>query len=822
MSTLRERKKLYSHEKISELLLPLAFNEKDDLFYMDDNSIGFGYVMSPLYGVDESIVTKAQAILNQNYNSGAFLQFNFIASPDITNVMDNLVSSRRGFEGLLNEDTDDLLMNSIYSRRRFLEKHTKEPLFGHGGPLIKNYVLVISAKIPCSGSDVKESDEDEAKTLKSELEKTLQTCGYYPQALTGETYTRIMSNLINWSDSPSWHEERRLYDNSVLLKDQLVDYSTEINVHKKGLKVGNKEVRTLSIKRLPQTAYLPANHLFLGDMRSGNASIKENYMITATIYYQDADKMKQKHEIKRQKINYSAYGPMSKFMPRMGKQKESYDVLFESVDNGDRIVKINWNICIFCDNKDKASSAVAGAKTYFRTLGYQLMQDEYFTLAIFLNQLPFNADKEAITDLFRYRTMSTKHALQLLPLIGDWRGGQSPVMQFVSRNGQLVNFDIFESTTSYSAVVAAESGSGKSYLTNYLIGSYLSYETSQCFVIDIGGSYKKLCSALHGSYLEFTPETTPCLNPFDIVKDYKDEADVLIGIISSMAMPTEKMSDYQTSGLMRILGECWQKHERCLTIDILADALKADDDPRVTDLGFQLFPFTTAGEYGKYFSGPNNVQFDNRFVCLDLEQLKGRKILQRVVLMILIYQIQQAMFQTNDVEARKLCILDESWDLLLNGGPDVGNFLESGNRRYRKVGGSQIMVLQSINDLYKSDNGVAIAENSPNKFLLGQRPETINMLKDTGRIDLSEGGYELLKTVHTLPGEYSEIFIHSPIGQGIVRLVTDRYSQLLYTTKPDELAALKVFTDKGMNVHNAIVNVMSNEGSLQLLDKKAA
>ena len=41
------------------------------------------------------------------------------------------------------------------------------------------------------------------------------------------------------------------------------------------------------------------------------------------------------------------------------------------------------------------------------------------------------------------------------------------------RRGQALLYDLFDSTTNYNAVIAAESGAGKSFLANDLIMSYL-------------------------------------------------------------------------------------------------------------------------------------------------------------------------------------------------------------------------------------------------------------------------------------------------------------------------------------------------------------
>lgn len=228
---------------------------------------------------------------------------------------------------------------------------------------------------------------------------------------------------------------------------------------------------------------------------------------------------------------------------------------------------------------------------------------------------------------------------------------------------------------------------------------------------------------------------------------------------------------------------------------------EAREDNRISDLGHQLYSFSKSGQYGKYFNGKNNVAFNNRFTVLELEELKGRKHLQQVVLLQLIYQIQQEMY-LGERDRPKLVIIDEAWDLLMQG--DVAKFIEHGYRRFRKYGGAAVTITQGVGDLYAAPTGRAIVENSANMYLLGQKPEAIDALKKESRLPLTEGGYELLKTVHTVPGEYSEIFAITSHGCGIGRLIVDPFRQLIYSTMAEEVNAIKRLTAQGVAVRDAV------------------
>jgi conjugal transfer ATP-binding protein TraC len=158
----------------------------------------------------------------------------------------------------------------------------------------------------------------------------------------------------------------------------------------------------------------------------------------------------------------------------------------------------------------------------------------------------------------------------------------------------------------------------------------------------------------------------------------------------------------------------------------------------------------------------------------------------------------------------KVVIIDEAWSLLTEG--DVGKFIEHGYRRFRKYGGAAIVITQSVTDLYDSPTGRAIAENSANMYLLGQKPEAISALEKEERLPIGKAGYNLLKTVHTQVGAYSEIFFMTSYGGGIGRLIVDKYHQLLYSTHPKDVHAIKERRRQGMSIAEAIDSIIRERG----------
>ena len=131
-----------------------------------------------------------------------------------------------------------------------------------------------------------------------------------------------------------------------------------------------------------------------------------------------------------------------------------------------------------------------------------------------------------------------------------------------------------------------------------------------------------------------------------------------------------------------------------------------------------------------------------------------------------------------------------------------------GDEPFRKYGGAIVIATQSIDDLYTSQTGEAIAKNSASMFLLGQTEESVESVKKTGRLALNDYGYTMLKSVHTIPNVFSEIFLKTKTGIGVGRLIVSDFQKLLYSTAPEDVAAIQIHRDEGLSIIDSIRKVL--------------
>lgn len=770
----------------------LSYAGEEGLFYLEGGALGFGFVANPLWSMDDKLGERLIVLLNQDWPKDAVLQISLWASPDLEfHLKSMLESGVEGIEGPLGEFRKDLA--------EFLRRRAVEFVDAQSSLLVRDFLLLITVRIPLKEALPKAAEMDACGGLRRAVRQNLETVGIKPMDMTAGIYIRIMQTMLNHGDAAWRSFADTKWDDQTIINEQLLDYDRSVQVEANRLVVGEYVVKTIGIKRYPDYGVCGMTRKLLFDPLHGARGIKENCLVTATIIFPDSDLMRQRMETENHFVTQQCHGPILKFAPRLLQKKDSFDTLIEALNDGDRCVRLYLGVVIIAP-KEREEAAMSNAKTYLREVGYQAMEDQFITLPAFLTCIPFGADPKTAFDLQRYKTMAVRHAVTQLPIFGPWKGSSTPAMTFISREGQLINLDLFDSKN-FGTVISAESGSGKSVMGNEFISSYLSMGC-RVWLMDVGYSYKKICDHYGGQYIEFAADSNLCLAPFELIQDWDEEADILGSLVSAMAAPTEGLSDYQTQELQRVMRLVWREHGKDMSVDLLAAALLAETDQRVKDLGVQLYSFTSEGAYGRYFNGKNNVNFNSKFIVLELEGLKSRQHLQRVVLLQLIYQIQQAIY-FGELDERKLVIIDEAWDLLKEGG-GIDRFIESAYRRFRKYNAAPIVITQSFADLFNYQNGRAIADNSANKVMLHQTAESIKRLQAEGLLDLGDYEFGLLKSVQTLRGKYSEACFITDNGIGVGRLYLSPYKNVLYSTKAEDVAAIRALQRGGMSVDEAV------------------
>ncbi len=421
-------------------------------------------------------------------------------------------------------------------------------------------------------------------------------------------------------------------------------------------------------------------------------------------------------------------------------------------------------------------------------------------LVQFLQALPLNSEKDIDLKIFkRYRTMFDYNAAHLTPYSSDWKGTGTAVLYFISRRGQIMSYNLFDTPADgYNFVIVARTGAGKSFLANHIISGYYSLpDVSNIWIIDIGGSYETICQLFNGNYIDFTPDADITINPFDIISDIEGSLEFLTKIYGRMAKSTGALSDNESNILMRAIRVAYSREGSKTCVDTIYDVLSEfkneEDSPMlkesINSLRLGLEAWKSDGVFGQYVNGRTTVDISNKLTVLELKGLEGREHLRQIMLMMFLYLITNDVIVKDDRTKKKIAMIDEFWKYVNN--EVVVDFVRLAYKTWRKHGASMGTITQNISDYFLNPALADILNQAAHKFFLKQTGESINAFEREGSVDLQKFEFNILRTVTTVPGKYSEIYFITPLGNGVGRLIVDRNIYWLYTSSAKEVAIRK-------------------------------
>ncbi len=594
------------------------------------------------------------------------------------------------------------------------------------------------------------------------------------------------------------------------LRCQISPAESNIWVGSHGLALNNGVVKakTYKVRQYPEIWSLQAMGRLIGDPERDIAQIPCPFLIHYGVHVPRQDKPQRHVTRKALYVETQAQSPIAQYLPSLQKEAIELNFVRESLSRGERIVQTHFSVVLFAQG-DLLTHAEQILRNLFQGQEWRLEANHFLHLPILLSVLPMNWGPrmvQTLNNLKKLKTTLSTESANLLPLQGEWHGTPSPGMILAGRRGQLFTWSPFDSSSNYNVCVVGQSGAGKSVFMQEIVMSLLG-TGGRVVVLDVGRSFQKLGQILKGQFIQVTHQESLSLNPFSHLPARKEKAaveqDTLLMIkqvLTSMIAPSGIISELENSFLEMALDEVIAQKANTAEVTDVAEWFLGHADQRAKDMGTRLYAFTREGVYGRFFTGASTVRFDNRLIVAEFEDIKQIKELSAVILQILIVNILSMMYQS-DRKTRFAIIVDEAWEFL--AGKSGEALIEAAARQARKYGGVLVVGSQNAEDFHKSLAAKAAFNNSAWKCYLSQSQEAFKAFEKEELIT-SPSMLSVLRTVRMTPGKYGEALIVSDAGYAIGRLILDPFSQLLYSTKADEFAAIENLMKQGIPVDEAI------------------
>lgn len=811
-------------DKLSDYLPWLAYDADNQAFINTDDTYGYLFECSPLYFAGDKAVNTLTSMIKQDYGKGAVLQFILFAD---TNIADHCEQVKAGD---IKQTPLTKKMSDYHAK--FLQNPDSYQVKTKGNKL-KNFRLFVALKTQNSLDKMSISAFTEA----------LSGSGLNPSVADPSQLLSLTRQLLNGSKNNQTHyDEQKSIAKQAIFADTTIDFG-----HKKFIKINDEFVNVITPKIFPdqmnregltseQISQLTGEYKGgMGDMNQ----ISSRFIWSCNVLL---DKVSRELQIKSEFANVQKMGAKQK-----NNIADRISILANAVKglNKDHYLKFIPSMVIFADSENELSASSAKAIRLWESQGFLMQQESAIKHIMFLQSLPFGLylgkKNRNIGFLDRHFIAKSESIAAQLPIQADYKGFGLPIVPFVGRKGQVQGLDLYaKGANNHNFLCCANSGSGKSFLIVHLLANYFA-AGARIRINDIGGSYKKIAGLFGGVYIDIADDSIN-LNPFqtprNLNKQYEglndndyDEVDkehdlesitMVLGEIVYANTEDGKLTGEETGLLMHAVKETVARGIVKNSIDFVQNYLETLEDPknknsfpeslyiRAKEMAFTLCEFSSNGEYGYLFNGESeNTWQDNPFVVLELESLSAKPALMKVVSLQMINMMTQEMYQ-GDRSEKKMSIFDEV-AFMFGSSQRLAKVVEDGYRRARKYNGSFGTIFQSILDTQLFGRvGEVMNNNAAFKFYL-ESGDYEQALKK-GVITLDDFSAKLLKGIKSNRPHYSEIFMDTPGGIGVSRLMVGPYGYSVATTDANEVAEIDSYIDEGLPIDEVLEKFASKRG----------
>lgn len=609
--------------------------------------------------------------------------------------------------------------------------------------------------------------------LRSDMMSSLAQLGIQAEPLTADDLATLLYEQWN----PTRSISRAGFDADDIRHSLLF---TDVGISERGFSIGGMHYRVVSLKLLPDQTF--------ATMAAQLRDLPFDSRLQLTIHNPSQQKELESLQLQR-RMAYSMIAGKRTGVSDLDTEAKFRDLealLEQMVSQGEKVFHFGLQVILRAQFQEVLDDYVTQTLMKFRELsGAEGMEESLAAFDIFAQTaLPNARAKE------RSKRIKTSNLADLLPLYGPWKGHAEPKILLRTRFGSLVGFNPFSSElTNSNQIVSGGSGSGKSFLTNLLLMQMLN-ENPKVFIVDIGGSYQKLCENFEGQYMPLGVEADFSINPFDLASgETVPSNQKLKFLLSLVEVMTKEDGETRLGRLERAeieaaIQQTYDEVQRPKLSD-LRERLLNHADPEIRRFGKILGPWCGKTPYGRFIDRETTIELTRPIVCFDLKGLEALPDLQATFLFIITDYVWREV--QSDRTQMKFLIFDECWKLLEN--ESGATFIAEVFRTFRKYMASAIAISQNIDDFAKSKVATAILPNASIRWILKQKGADQERLKEV--LGLNENEAALISSIHQERGSYSEAFLMAEDQRAIVVIESTPLEYWLATTDPRDLAKIE-------------------------------
>jgi type IV secretion/conjugal transfer VirB4 family ATPase len=560
--------------------------------------------------------------------------------------------------------------------------------------------------------------------------------------------------------------------------DTFLDYylaESHLECHRSHLRVDDFYVKVLTLKE-PSANTFPL-------LLKGLLDVRANFHIVTEWKKEEPSKTRRTIQAKRRhfhntKRSFFSQVNLNDAAPRDTLLDDSKESQVHELGRGIEEIELHGNyfgqfsLTVVIYDRDLSVVEKAASEFYkvFSVHDAQLFDERYNLLNAFLAAVPGNY---AFNLRYLYLLNTNYADLSFLFTLqsGDTRNQhlRSEYLAVLETNHGTPYFLNLHYKDVAHTVVLGRTGSGKSFLLNFLITNLQKYDPFT-FIFDLGGSFESLTRLFDGAYLRIGSESADfAVNPF-CLPPTKSNLDFLALFVKVLLGRTFGSLDPETEKeLYQQIENLYSLDPALRTLDVLTNTL-----PR--PLAHALAKWLRGGQFGFLFDNPEDTISFSRFQCFDFQQMSRYPELLEPLLFYILHRANEVIANREQSSTFKAFFIDEAWVFLKN--PSIRQYVIEALKTWRKHNAAMILSTQSLDELKRSDLLDVILESCATKIFLANP----DMDQDLYRRQFHLNETEIGLVASLLPKQ--QFLIKTPELAKVANLHVDRRSYWLYTNDP--------------------------------------
>jgi type IV secretion system protein VirB4 len=259
-------------------------------------------------------------------------------------------------------------------------------------------------------------------------------------------------------------------------------------------------------------------------------------------------------------------------------------------------------------------------------------------------------------------------------------------------------------------LILGMTGSGKSYLCNFLLQNAQKYEPLT-FIFDIGGSFQSLTTIFEGSYLNVGQEERDfTINPFSLPPT-KENLQFLFSFFRVLIEGNDQRYRLDFKDERRL----WDAIERIYVLEH-GQRTVSNFANIIGELKERLHRWTRGGQYGFLFDNPDDSLSFSTFQTFNFHGWSDAPDVLEPLLFYVLHRASNEIADPEKLGTFKIFLLDEAWLFIKN--ETIRNYVVQAQKTWRKHHAAMILATQSIKELEESGMLAIVAESCPTKIFL--------------------------------------------------------------------------------------------------------